>query len=49
VPAFQLAPLEEGDDLINRLLEFNPQFRKYLESCLRSRSLSSAEALERLK
>ena len=49
VPAFQLAPLEENDDLIDRLLEFNPKFRDYLEGCLRSRSLSSAEALRRLK
>ena len=49
VPAFQLAPLEEDDDLIDRLLEHNPKFQEYLESCLRSRSLSSAEALRRLK
>jgi antitoxin (DNA-binding transcriptional repressor) of toxin-antitoxin stability system len=49
VPAFQLAPLEEDDDLINQLLEHNPNFREYLESCLRGRSLSSAEALRRLK
>jgi antitoxin (DNA-binding transcriptional repressor) of toxin-antitoxin stability system len=27
VPAFQLAPLEEGDDLIDRLLELNPKFQ----------------------
>jgi prevent-host-death family protein len=49
VPAFQLAPLEEDDDLIDRLLEFNPGFREYLQGCLASRSLSSAEALRRLK
>jgi len=49
VPAFQMAPLEEDDDLIDRLLEHNPSFRTYLESCLRGRSLSSAEALKRLK
>ncbi len=49
VPAFQLAPLEENDELIDQLLEYNPKFREYLEGCLRGRSLSSAEALRRLK
>lgn len=49
VPAFQLAPLEESDDLINRLLEHNPGFRGYLEGCLRSKNISSAEALRKLK
>jgi hypothetical protein len=49
VPAFQLAPLEEDDDLIDRLLEFNPKFQDYLKNCLHSRSVSSAEALRRLK
>ena len=49
VPAFQLAPLEDDDDLIDRLLEYNPKFRAYLESCLKSRSFSSQEALRRLK
>jgi prevent-host-death family protein len=49
VPAFQLAPLDEDDDLIDRLLEFNPKFQDYLRNCLRSRSVSSAEALRRLK
>jgi prevent-host-death family protein len=49
VPAFQIVPLEEEDDLIDRLLEHNPGFQDYLERCLRTRSLSSAEALRRLK
>ena len=49
VPAFQLAPLEEDDDLIDRLLEFNPRFREHFQGCLESRSLSSAQALRRLK
>jgi prevent-host-death family protein len=49
VPAFQMAPLDEDDDLINRLLDHNPGFRSYLQSCLRGRSLSSAEALQKLK
>jgi hypothetical protein len=49
VPAFQMAPLEEDDDLIDRLLEYNPKFRDYLEDSLRSRSVSSKEAMQRLK
>jgi hypothetical protein len=49
VPAFQMAPLEEDDDLINRLLEHHPRFERYLEKCLSTRTLSSAEALRRLK
>lgn len=49
VPAFQLVPLDEDDDLIDRLLEHNPKFQAYLEGCLRSRSISAAEALRKLK
>lgn len=49
VPAFQLAPLDEDDDLIDRLLEHNPKFQDYLETCLRSRSLSASDALRRLR
>jgi hypothetical protein len=40
VPSFQLLPLEEGDDLNDRLLEYNPKFRRTLESRLRERWLS---------
>jgi hypothetical protein len=39
VPSFQLVPLEEGDDLIDRLLE-HKKFRQTLESRLRELSLS---------
>lgn len=49
VPAFQLAPLDEDDDLINELLEHNPSFRTYLENCLKGPFLSSEEALKKLK
>ena len=48
-PSFQLVPLEEDDDLIDRLLEHNPKFRQTLESRLRERSLSLKEAEKRLK
>jgi antitoxin (DNA-binding transcriptional repressor) of toxin-antitoxin stability system len=49
IPSFQLVPLEEGDDLIDRLLEHNPKFRQTLESRLRKRSLSLADAKKLLK
>ncbi len=48
IPAFQMVPLEEDDELINQLLEHNPKFRAYLRRCLRSRTMSSGEALQRL-
>ena len=48
VPAFQLAPLEEEDDLIDRLLKFNPKFRRYLQDRLSERNISAREAARRL-
>ena len=48
VPSFQLVPLEQDDDLIDRLLEYNPKFRHLLEERLRERSLSVKEAARRL-
>jgi len=48
VPAFQLAPLEKDDDLIDRLLEYNPKFRRTLEARLTEKSISVAEARKRL-
>jgi len=47
-PSFQLVPLEEGDDLIDRLIEQHPGFRKLLENRLRERSASVAVAQRRL-
>jgi prevent-host-death family protein len=49
VPSFQLVPLEEGDDLIDRLLEHNPKFCRTLESRVRERSLSLKDAEKLLK
>jgi hypothetical protein len=49
IPSFQLVPLEEGDDLIDRLLEHNPKFRRTLESRLRERSVSLTDAEKLLK
>ncbi len=48
VPSFQLVPLEESDDLIDRLLEHHPGFRRTLEARLREPSVSAREALKRL-
>lgn len=48
VPTFQLAPLEEDDDLIDRLLEHNPAFRRTLAERLAERSVPAAEARKRL-
>jgi prevent-host-death family protein len=49
VPAFQLVPLDENDDLIDSLLEHNPSFVQMLKSRLKEKSLSVAEAKRRLK
>jgi prevent-host-death family protein len=48
VPSFQLVPLEEDDDLIDRLLEHHPSFRRKLEARLRERTVSARAALKRL-
>jgi len=48
VPAFQLVPLDEDDDLIDQLLEHNPAFEKLLKARLSERNLSSKEAARRL-
>ena len=48
VPTFPLAPLEKDDDLIDRLLEYNPKFQQTLEKRLRERSVSVEDANSRL-
>ena len=47
-PAFQLAPLAEDDDLVNRLLEHNPAFRGMLKRRLKEASVGAKEAARRL-
>lgn len=47
VPAFQLVPLDD-DDLIDRLLDENPEFRRLLEARAQEPSVSMEAALERL-
>jgi prevent-host-death family protein len=48
VPFFQLVPLDEDDDLIDRLLEYNPKFRQVLEARLREQTVSVKEARRRI-
>ncbi len=48
-PSFQLAPLEEDDDLVDRLLEYNAGFRRLLERRLGEKTVTPAEAERRLK
>jgi prevent-host-death family protein len=48
VPSFQLVPLEEDDDLIDRLLEHSPKFRRELEARLHERSVSVKDARRRI-
>jgi len=48
VPSFQLSPLEEDDDLIDRLLAEKPEFGQLLEQRSRERTVSLNEARKRL-
>jgi len=43
-----LVALSEDDDLIDRLIEYNPKFRKLLEKRLKERTVSVAEVRKRL-
>ena len=47
-PSFQLVPLAEDDDLIDRLLERHHGFRKMLEKRLAEPRVSAAVALARV-
>jgi prevent-host-death family protein len=49
VPSFQLVPLEEDDDLVDRLPEHNPSFRRELEARLKERTVSTREARRALR
>ena len=47
-PSFQLVPLHEDDDLIDRLIEHHPGFRDLLKRRLSERTISVATAHRRL-
>jgi antitoxin (DNA-binding transcriptional repressor) of toxin-antitoxin stability system len=49
VPSFQLSPLQEDDDLIDRLLAENPEFGRLMEQRSRERTVSQNEARKRLR
>ena len=48
VPSFRLAPLEEDDDLIDRLLAENPKFIQMLAQRSQERTVSLNKARKRL-
>jgi prevent-host-death family protein len=48
VPSFQLTPINEGDDLIDRLIADHPGFRKILEARLKGKFISAGQALRRM-
>ena len=48
-PAFQLVPLGEEDDLIDRLIAEHPRFRLQLQNRLREPNLSARQALRQLR
>ena len=47
-PSFQLVPLEEEDDLIDRLIQDHPEFGKLLQRRLGERTVSVEVASRRL-
>jgi prevent-host-death family protein len=48
VPAFELVPLNEDDDLIDQLIEHNPDFRELLRKRANEKTISVADALKRI-
>jgi len=49
VPVFEMVPVEEDDDFIDRLIENNPKFREYVKLCQDAPSISAKEAMRRLE
>ncbi len=50
IPLFQLVPIpEEDDDLINQLLEHNPEFVELVRTQSRTKEISAKEAAKRLQ
>ena len=47
-PAFQIAPLTEQDDLVDKLLKHNPKFRETLEKRLKEKTVAARDARRRL-
>lgn len=47
-PAFELVPLDEDDDLVDRLLEHNPKFVKMLKQRRKGKTISAKQAMRSL-
>jgi prevent-host-death family protein len=47
-PSFQLVPLDEQDDIVERLLEHHPGFRRLLQKRLTEPAITAEEAEKRL-
>jgi prevent-host-death family protein len=47
-PAFQLVPLGDDDDLVDRLLEHNPAFVRMLKRRLKEKTVTAQEAARRI-
>lgn len=48
VPSFQLVPIEDDEDLVDRLIEHNPRFRELIEKRLGERTVTVDAALRSL-
>ena len=48
VPAFQMLPIQEDEDLIESLIENHPEFRKMLEERLKRKPVSWQKAKKEL-
>ena len=48
IPRLELTPVEEDDDLVNRLITGCPEFVQMLESRKGSQLMTAQEALDRL-
>ena len=47
-PSFQLVPLNDENDLVDRLIEHHPRFRQLLQRRLREPGVPAREAARRL-
>lgn len=49
LPAFQLVPIQEDEDLVDALIANHPQFRHQLEERLKEKPIPWEQAKKRLK
>jgi hypothetical protein len=48
VPGFQLVPIDDDENLVDRLIEHDPKFRELIEKRLGERTITVKAALRRL-